>query len=302
MDPKYYGVVEMLFSFGVVLAFGFWQLHSVSQAKKRRARRRQRGGREARASRPRDIRAALPLARHPERQHQADDRIGEAVERKAFVHRFDALAEQRVSDKASRIERRVLEGADSRGSPVVRARRPGKTPARPRQSGAATAPLAVRNRAWRSKAQRERQRRFAPSDGVVEDRRAVAGRRARPGPAGKRALDRLGAGVLVEIACPAPAKRGRIEVDRDARARREGRHQCRPCVFENEGAGIDRLGANVDPPANAAGDRRGPLVDVERERAAVPDCRRPANRRARRGFASPPSSALRHRPERGSRP
>jgi hypothetical protein len=39
MDSKYFGVVEMLFSFGVVLAFGFWQLYSVSQAKKRRLER-----------------------------------------------------------------------------------------------------------------------------------------------------------------------------------------------------------------------------------------------------------------------
>jgi len=36
MDARYFGVVEMLFSFGVVLAFGFWQLRSVSEAKRRR--------------------------------------------------------------------------------------------------------------------------------------------------------------------------------------------------------------------------------------------------------------------------
>jgi hypothetical protein len=36
MDQRDFGIIEMLFSFGVVLAFGFWQLHSVSQAKKRR--------------------------------------------------------------------------------------------------------------------------------------------------------------------------------------------------------------------------------------------------------------------------
>ena len=39
MDAKYYGVVEMLLSFGVVLVFGFWQLHSVSKAKKARLER-----------------------------------------------------------------------------------------------------------------------------------------------------------------------------------------------------------------------------------------------------------------------
>lgn len=38
MDPKYYGVVEMVFSFGAVLLFGFWQLRSVSKAKKARLR------------------------------------------------------------------------------------------------------------------------------------------------------------------------------------------------------------------------------------------------------------------------
>jgi hypothetical protein len=39
MDPRYYGVIEMLFSFGVVLVFGFWQLWSVSKAKKARLER-----------------------------------------------------------------------------------------------------------------------------------------------------------------------------------------------------------------------------------------------------------------------
>jgi hypothetical protein len=42
VDPQYYGVVEMLFSFGVVLAFGFWQLWSVSKAKKARLERERR--------------------------------------------------------------------------------------------------------------------------------------------------------------------------------------------------------------------------------------------------------------------
>ena len=46
MDQKYYGVVEMLLSFGVVLAFCFLQLHSVSQAKKKRLERERRQGRE----------------------------------------------------------------------------------------------------------------------------------------------------------------------------------------------------------------------------------------------------------------
>jgi len=47
MDPNYYGVIEMLLSFGVVLAICFWQLHSVSKAKKARlARERQERERE----------------------------------------------------------------------------------------------------------------------------------------------------------------------------------------------------------------------------------------------------------------
>jgi hypothetical protein len=39
MDARYYGLVEMLLSFGVVLAFCFWQLHSVAKAKKERLER-----------------------------------------------------------------------------------------------------------------------------------------------------------------------------------------------------------------------------------------------------------------------
>ena len=51
------------------------------------------------------------------------------------MHRFDALAEQVVGDKAPRVERRVLEGANRGGSTLIRARRPGKAPARTRQAG-----------------------------------------------------------------------------------------------------------------------------------------------------------------------
>ncbi len=39
MDEKYYGVVEMLLSFGAVLLFGIWQLRSVAKAKKARLER-----------------------------------------------------------------------------------------------------------------------------------------------------------------------------------------------------------------------------------------------------------------------
>jgi hypothetical protein len=46
MDQRYYGVVEMLFSFGIVLAFAFWQLQSVSKAKKKRIERERAEGDE----------------------------------------------------------------------------------------------------------------------------------------------------------------------------------------------------------------------------------------------------------------
>ena len=36
MDPNYYGLVEMTLSFGVILAIGFWELWSLSKAKKKR--------------------------------------------------------------------------------------------------------------------------------------------------------------------------------------------------------------------------------------------------------------------------
>jgi hypothetical protein len=46
MDPNYYGLIEMLLSFGVVLAICFWQLRAVSKAKKARLER-ERQEREA---------------------------------------------------------------------------------------------------------------------------------------------------------------------------------------------------------------------------------------------------------------
>lgn len=42
MDPQYYGLVEMAFSLGLVLAFGVWQLVSTARAKRRRIEREQR--------------------------------------------------------------------------------------------------------------------------------------------------------------------------------------------------------------------------------------------------------------------
>jgi len=42
MDPQNYGLVEMIFSFGVVLAFGVWQLVSTARAKRRRIEREKR--------------------------------------------------------------------------------------------------------------------------------------------------------------------------------------------------------------------------------------------------------------------
>ncbi len=35
MNPDYYGIVEMVFSFGIVIAFGVWQLVSLERSKKK---------------------------------------------------------------------------------------------------------------------------------------------------------------------------------------------------------------------------------------------------------------------------
>ena len=45
MDPQYYGVVEMVFSFGVILAFAAWQLVSLDKAKKKARERDESGDR-----------------------------------------------------------------------------------------------------------------------------------------------------------------------------------------------------------------------------------------------------------------
>ena len=39
MDQKYYGVIEIVFAFGVALLIGFQQLYSVNKAKKKRLER-----------------------------------------------------------------------------------------------------------------------------------------------------------------------------------------------------------------------------------------------------------------------
>lgn len=35
MNPDLYGLVEMILSFGIVLGFCFWQLHSVNKARRK---------------------------------------------------------------------------------------------------------------------------------------------------------------------------------------------------------------------------------------------------------------------------
>ncbi len=73
--------------------------------------------------------------RHAKRQHEADDRVGEAIERQAFVHGLEALAKQGLCNEASRVERRILEQPDGRSPPVAGMRLPGETPSGPGQNG-----------------------------------------------------------------------------------------------------------------------------------------------------------------------
>jgi hypothetical protein len=47
VDERYFGVVEMIFSFAIVLGFLFWQLRSVNKAKQQRLER-ERGEEEGR--------------------------------------------------------------------------------------------------------------------------------------------------------------------------------------------------------------------------------------------------------------
>jgi len=44
MDQRYFGVVEMIFSFGAILCFLFWQLYSVNRARRRRLERERANG------------------------------------------------------------------------------------------------------------------------------------------------------------------------------------------------------------------------------------------------------------------
>jgi hypothetical protein len=80
-------------------------------------------------------RTARLSPRHAKRQHEANDRAGESVERQAFVHRFEALAVQGMSNEASRVEGRVLERSDGQSLPVVGMRPPRQTPSGRRKNG-----------------------------------------------------------------------------------------------------------------------------------------------------------------------
>ena len=53
MNENSYGLIEMVFSFGIVLAIGFQQLHSLSKARKKlREREAAKAMREAQSEQP----------------------------------------------------------------------------------------------------------------------------------------------------------------------------------------------------------------------------------------------------------
>ena len=247
-----------------------------------------------------DKRVAPLPSRHAEGQHRANDRPGQPIERQAFVHQLGAFAEEIVRHEASGIERGVLEGADHTGPRVVGARRPRQAPARRRQDGRRRR-ASLLEAAVAVEPQRQRERRLAPSDGVIEDRRAVSHVRARPGPARKRALDRFGAGVLVEVPCPAPAQRRRLHLNRDTGLGSERPPPMTSLAFQEKGLAVDGFCPDFDPPANRARNRRRRLVDGEAQRADLPGRRRAADRK--RVVRSPEvrSPSLGHRPGRAAR-
>ena len=185
------------------------------------------------------------------------------------MHRLEALAVQGMANEASRVERRVLERSDGRSVPVVGMRPPWQTPSAWRKNGGRRRG-SMFEAAMAIESERERQRPLAPPNGVVQDHCAVAASRARPGPVGECALERLAAGVLVEITSAAPAHAGLLHFDRDMSPRDKRPPPMPPLLFEDEGGRADRFGADLDTPLNAARNGRSKFVDVDPQSAAIP--------------------------------
>ena len=194
--------------------------------------------------------------RHPERQHQPHQRVAEAVERQALVHRPHRLAAQRRGQQRAGIERRVLEGArrtrtgrrrcgSARGirqNPVAGRRR---RRAAGRSRGGVPSASKRSDRFWRAAVAADARRRGSPPPSGRSARHQVQ--------RGEGVFQRLVAVVGVEIAGAGPAQ-GRLGRRRPRRGEEGaiGHQRWRPAASRVGGAGVIPAGLHPHRAAHAA--------------------------------------------------
>ena len=164
----------------------------------------------------------LAPARHPERQQQPDPGGAEAVEGQALVHRRDRPPEQPGVDHRAGVEGRVLQRLAQGGRLAGLA---------PGAGGACARACRGRRRAAAARGARRCRRGGSAAPATCRCRRGGACRRGPrpPAPGGARhqsqldeaRLQRLVAGVGVEIAGAGPAQGGPLQRDLDPRERRD---------------------------------------------------------------------------------
>ncbi len=173
-------------------------------------------------------------------------------------------------DQRSGVERRVLQRAhDSRGSAGLGVEDAPHEPAGPRRLDGDHREALATLAAGADRAGDEQSRAVATRD-VVGHRDPAARGDARPGPAGECALQRLVAGVGVEVGDAAEMQRRAGERDLGAGGRRDGHPAVAAGAVERDRVSRALLGPQADGSGEAATQRGGALVEVDDQRVALP--------------------------------
>jgi hypothetical protein len=249
------------------------------------------------SSAPDISRAPECSTRHAEWQHATHDRVGHAIERKALVNGGYRLAAHVRLDDGARVEWRILQRAhDARRMCRIAADVAGNAPAGCRQRTSSGQrrnehpPVHVEGAA-------EAAFESIPPRHVVSDGRALGGVSPRPIPVDEGVLQRLVAGIGVEIRRAFPANARILQVHADAGMRRDRppTMPSRLVQMHHDTVRDDRR--HPDSAADAPGDRHRQFADVDHEPAAVARQAAGADRQRLAISSQVAARPLRQRPE-----
>jgi hypothetical protein len=250
----------------VVLAFAIgWAILELVTRRldKRRARE------DAEKEGDKDLAGQRTPTRHTEGQHGANDRVGHAIERQAFMHGDGAFAKKYRFYERTCVEGCVLERLDKPRGAFARACLPSNPPQRPGK-WATRGRVEILDAAIGGKAQGEAERAPVAAFDIVDDSRPTFDRRPGPIPSREAGLDWFIAKIAVKIAGARPTQRRGLHLHIDAGPRSDGMPAMPAVAIENELT----LHKAARPYPHGAPDphrqRHRDLINLDGERRAVP--------------------------------